>query len=57
MLGGIDRVTTHPSSYLFVSFGSRERASRHALVLPGPGSQKGTDDGSYFTRARELHGA
>ena len=57
MLGGIDRVKTHPSSYLFVSFGSRERASRHALVLPGPGSQKGTDDGSYFTRARELHGA
>src|SRR3546814_12528749 len=46
-----------PPSYSFPSLGSRERASRHALVLPGPGPTKGTEDGSCFTREGELHGA
>src|SRR3546814_18983745 len=46
-----------PPSYSFPSLGSRERASRHALVLPGPGPTKGTEDGSCFPREGELHGA
>src|SRR3546814_19833311 len=46
-----------PPSYSFPSLGSRARASRHALVLPGPGPTKGTEDGSCFTREGELHGA
>src|SRR3546814_17659814 len=46
-----------PPSYSFPSLGSRERASRPALVLPGPGHTKGTEYGSCFTREGELHGA
>src|SRR3546814_1098137 len=43
-----------PPSYSFPSLGSRERASRHALVLPGPGPTKGTEDGRSEEHTSEL---